>query len=307
MNRIFHFQITQQHAEEAIDFFLKSHGFSRHIISQLKKYDTGILVNNLHQNTRYHLKEGDLLSITIQESAPSQKIIPVPMDLNIVFEDEDILVLNKPADTPIHPSLNNYENSLANGVAFYYQKENSPFVFRCINRLDRDTTGLTIIAKNSLSSAILSSMVSRRLIHREYVAIVKGNPPDSGTIDAPIGRKSDSAIERIVDFECGEVAVTHYQKLVCDNNHSLLKLKLETGRTHQIRVHMKHIGYPLIGDYLYHPDYTYIKRQALHSYRLTFTHPITKEPLEFIAPLPPDMAEILPSSCSDLLEEHTFH
>ena len=298
MNRMFHFQITKQHAEEAIDFFLKSHGFSRHIISQLKKYEDGILVNQIHQNTRYHLKSGDLLSINIKEEAPSQKIVPVPMELNIVFEDEDILVLNKPADTPIHPSLNNYDNSLANGVAYYYQKETSPFVFRCINRLDRDTTGLTIIAKNSLSSAILSSMVSKRLIHREYLAIVEGNTPDSGTINAPIGRKSDSAIERMIDFEHGEVAVTHYTKLAYHNNHSLIKLKLETGRTHQIRVHMKHIGYPLIGDYLYHPDYMYIKRQALHSYRLIFTHPITKEPLEFTAPLPEDMMGIVPFSFS---------
>ncbi|MBQ4531381.1 MAG: RluA family pseudouridine synthase [Lachnospiraceae bacterium] len=298
MNRMFHFHITKQNEEEAIDFFLKSHGFSRHIISQLKKYDDGILVNQQHQNTRYHLKNGDLLRVNIREESPSKKIVPVPMNLNIVFEDEDILVLNKPADTPIHPSLNNYENSLANGVAYYYQKEDSPFVFRCINRLDRDTTGLTIIAKNSLSSAILSSMVSKRLIHREYFAIVQGNPPDSGTVDAPIGRKSNSAIERMVDFEHGEKAVTHYKKLAYKNNHSLLKLKLETGRTHQIRVHMKHIGYPLIGDYLYNPDYTYIKRQALHSYRLTFTHPITRELLEFTAPLPGDMEGLVPFSFS---------
>ena len=298
MNRKFYFQITKQHADEAIDFFLKSHGYSRHIISQLKKYEDGILVNQLHQNTRYHLKTGDLLSINIREETSSQKIVPVPMSLAIVFEDEDILVLNKPADTPIHPSLNNYENSLAYGAAYYYQKENSPFVFRCINRLDRDTTGLTIIAKNSLSSAILSSMVSKRLIHREYLAIVQGNTPDSGTINAPIGRKPGSAMERMVDFKQGEHAVTHYQKLAFENNHSLLLLRLETGRTHQIRVHMKHIGYPLIGDYLYYPDYTYINRQALHSYRLTFTHPITRELLEFTAPLPGDMEGLVPFSFS---------
>lgn len=292
MNRTFHYHITEHDAGKAIDFFLKSHGFSRHIISGLKTHAQGILINHIHQNTKYRLQAGDLLTVTILEPTPSERIVPVPMELSIVYEDEDILVLNKPADTPIHPSMNNYENSLANGVAYYYQKETSPFVFRCINRLDRDTTGLTIVAKNSLSSAILSVMVSKRQIHREYMAIVSGIPPISGTIDAPIGRKSDSAIERTVDYEHGERAVTHYTRIACSQTHALLKLQLETGRTHQIRVHMKHIGYPLIGDYLYNPDYSIIKRQALHSCRLTFSHPITGVPLEFTAPLPDDMKMI---------------
>lgn len=292
MNRTFHYHITEHDAGKAIDFFLKSHGFSRHIISGLKTHFDGILVNHEHQNTKYLLQENDVLTVTIMEPAASEKIIPVLMELSIVYEDEDILVLNKPADTPIHPSMHNYENSLANGVAYYYQKESSPFVFRCINRLDRDTTGLTIIAKNSLSSAILSVMVSNRQIHREYMAIVSGITPMSGTINAPIGRKCDSAIERIVDYEHGERAITHYQRIACSKTHSLLKLQLETGRTHQIRVHMKHIGYPLIGDYLYNPDYSIIKRQALHSCRLTFSHPITGIPLEFTAPLPKDMKQI---------------
>lgn len=293
MNRTFTFSITESDASKAIDFFLKSHGFSRHIISGLKRTPQGILVNGAHANTKYSLCDGDVLTITITEETPSENIVPVAMDLCIVYEDEDILVVNKPADTPIHPSMNNYDNSLANGIAHYYRNESSPFVFRCINRLDRDTTGLTIIAKNQLSSAILSSMVGKREIHREYLAIVAGIPPASGTIDAPIGRKSDSCIERVVDFEHGERAITHYTTLSSDGVHSLVKLKLETGRTHQIRVHMKHLGFPLIGDYLYHPDYTKIRRQALHSHRLTFEHPITREPLEFTAPLPNDMQLVL--------------
>lgn len=293
MNRTFTYSITESDASKAIDFFLKSHGFSRHIISGLKRNPQGILVNGSHANTRYSLCTGDVLTITILEETPSENIIPMPINFSIVYEDEDILVVNKPADTPIHPSLNNYDNSLANGIAYYYRKESSPFVFRCINRLDRDTTGLTIIAKNQLSSAILSSMVGKREIHREYLAIVAGMPPAFGTIDAPIGRKSDSCIERMVDFEQGERAITHYTTLSSDGVHSLVKLKLETGRTHQIRVHMKHIGFPLIGDYLYHPDCTKIKRQALHSHRLTFVHPITREPMEFTAPLPEDMQSVL--------------
>ena len=135
------------------------------------------------------------------------------MDLDIVYEDEDILVLNKPADMPIHPSLNNYENTLANGVADYYQQKGKAYVFRCMNRLDRDTTGLTILAKHMLSAAILSQDVANRAVHRTYLAIVEGTLTGSGTIDAPIGRESDSLITRCIDYEHGERAVTHYRSL----------------------------------------------------------------------------------------------
>lgn len=294
MNRNFTYHIDIEHNNKAIDLFLKSHGFSRHILSGLKANPQGILLNGVHATTRQLLSTGDVLSIQILEEKPSQNILPMAAPLSVCYEDEDILVVNKPADTPIHPSMNNYDNSLANTVAYYYRKEDSPFVFRCINRLDRDTTGLTIIAKNALSSAILSSMVSRRKIHREYLAICSGIPPRQGTVNAPIARKSDSCVERIVDYEQGEQAITHYTRLTHTDTLSLLALKLETGRTHQIRVHMKYLGYPLIGDYLYHPDTSRINRQALHSYRLTFCHPITGEKLCFTAPLPEDMAAILP-------------
>ena len=194
---------------------------------------------------------------------------------------------------PIHPSLNNYYNSLANGLAWYFEQQNKPFIFRCVNRLDRDTSGLTIIAKHMLSAGILSAMVSRREIHREYLAVVHGRiTPEKGTIDAPICRLGDSIIERHVDFEKGERAVTHYCLKEYKNGHSLLSIHLETGRTHQIRVHMKYIGFPLVGDSLYNPsDITpaCITRQALHSHRLQFRHPITGEEMEFVQELPEDM------------------
>ena len=169
-----------------------------------------------------------------------------------------------------------------------------PFIFRCVNRLDRDTSGLTIIAKHVVSAAILSSMNARREIHREYRAIVRGHlTPESGVITAPLGRKDSSIIERTVDFDHGEKAVTYYQFLEEKNGHSLVSLRLGTGRTHQIRIHMKYIGFPLVGDYLYNPDMEYITRQALHSYRLTFLHPITGQKMDFTAPLPDDMKKIL--------------
>ena len=161
--------------------------------------------------------------------------------------------------------------------------------FRPVYRLDRDTTGLLIVAKHLLSASILSDMVGKREIHREYLAIVKGIPPENGTISAPIGRKKGSAILREVNFETGEPAVTHFARLEIRNGLSLVSLKLETGRTHQIRVHMGYIGCPLIGDYLYYPECSRISRQALHSHRLSFLHPITGKALSFTAPLPEDM------------------
>lgn len=252
-----------------------------------------ILIDDQWQYMKHVLQPGETLTVHVQEEASSEKIPPVELPLDIIYEDEDILVVNKPANMPIHPSLNNYYNSLANALAWYFEQQNKPFIFRCINRLDRDTSGLTIIAKHMLSAGILSSMVAQRAIHREYLAIVRGEvTPAQGTIDALIGRKSDSIIERMVDYEKGERAVTHYHLAEYKNGHSLLFIHLETGRTHQIRVHMKHIGFPLIGDHLYNPDMKHMQRQALHSHRLQFTHPITGESMDFTAPLPADMARL---------------
>ena len=173
---------------------------------------------------------------------------------------------------------------------WYYQQQKEAFIFRCANRLDRDTSGLTVVAKHMLSANILSGMGYRHEIEREYLAIVRGNVlPPSGTIDAPLSRMEGSIIERKVDFEHGERALTHYRVVEEKNGHSLVSLRLETGRTHQIRIHLKYLGFPLVGDYLYNPDMEYISRQALHSCRLRFVHPITKERMTFRAPLPEDM------------------
>ncbi len=294
MERILHYDITTQENGRSIEQFLRERGYSSQCIKELKKMPESILLNGRWEYMRTLMCTGDTLIVHIQEEASSEKIPPVEIPLSIIYEDEDIMVINKPADMPIHPSLNNYHNSLANGLAWYFEKQGTPFVFRCINRLDRDTSGLTIIAKHMLSGGILSSMAANRSIHREYRAIVRGFvTPADGTIDAPIARVGDSIIERRVDFEHGERAVTHYQTLAAQNGHSLLSIQLETGRTHQIRVHMKHIGHPLVGDYLYNPDMENIKRQALHSYRLRFSHPITGTALDFTAPLPDDMQKVL--------------
>ena len=294
MNRTLTYRITEQNTGQTIEQFLRSQGYSSQCIKELKKMPQSILINDEWQYMKHPLQPGETLVVQVQEETSSEKIPPVELPLDIVYEDEDILVINKPPHMPIHPSLNNYENSLANALAWYFAKQNKPFVFRCINRLDRDTSGLTIVAKHMLSAGILSAMVAERTIHREYLAIVRGEvTPTQGTIDAPIGRAGDSIIERKIDYEQGERAVTHYRLREYQNGHSLLSIHLETGRTHQIRVHMKHIGFPLVGDYLYNPDMEFIKRQALHSHRLQFVHPITKEAMDFTAPLPEDMKQVL--------------
>ena len=293
MNRTLTYTITASDATTKIEHFLRNKGYSRQLLISLKQEQDSVLVNDKPRYMNERLVDGDLLTIHIRENESSEKIEPVSLPLDILYEDEDLLVINKPAGMPIHPSINNYGNTLANALAYYFESQNKPFIFRCTNRLDRDTSGVTIIAKNQLSSGILSTMVMNHDVSREYLAIVKGTDlPDYGTIDAPIGRMPGSIIERRIDFEHGENAVTHYRVLERKNGHSLVSLKLETGRTHQIRIHMKYLGYPLIGDYLYNPDMEHIKRQALHSYRMTFTHPITGTPMDICAALPNDMKRL---------------
>ena len=289
--------IEEKNENQTIGQFLKEHGFSHPILVSLKKTHEGILLNGRWAYVSERMKINDTLTINIEETALNSKIEPVFFPLDIIFEDEDLLIVNKPANMPIHPSMGNHENTLANALVYYFKDQNSPFVFRCINRLDRDTTGLTIIAKNALSAAILGRQVSNRCIHRTYLAICEGKTNPNATIDAPIARANDSTIMRCINFEEGESAVTHYWQLAYHPtlNLSLVKLQLETGRTHQIRVHMKYVNHPLIGDFLYNPVTTMIKRQALHSSSLEFKHPITKEKMHFHAPLPADMECIFPS------------
>lgn len=288
MDRFFTYHITDDADEIILLDFLRQKGFSGHILSAMKADKGAIRLNGSRGYGRTLLKKGDLLEIRLLETEFSEKILPVPLDFQILYEDQDLLVVNKPAKMPVHPSQGNYENTLANAVAYYYEQKGEHFVYRCINRLDRDTTGALILAKNALSASLLSVQMKNRQIRRTYLALAQGCIPESGTITAPIARSGDSTIERIVDYEHGESAVTHYQRLDFQNGLSLAELHLETGRTHQIRVHMKQLGHPLPGDFLYNPDFRRILRQALHSYQIEFTHPITGKALLFTAPVPED-------------------
>ena len=294
MIRQFTYRIEPEYDSFTIREYLSLKGYPNAVFVQLKKTPESVLLNGIWAYMRTKLSARDELFIRLEESTSSAHILPVSMPLSICYEDEDILAVNKPAQMPVHPSLNHYDHTLANAVCGYYNDQEIPYTFRCVNRLDRDTTGLTLIAKHMLSSAILSTAAARREISREYIAIASGKTHESGTIDAPIGRVAGSTIERQIDFENGERAITHYRRLAYHDGLSLLSLHLETGRTHQIRVHLKSIGHPLIGDFLYNPTDTTIKRQALHSYRLTFSHPITGESFVLTAPLPDDMHCLFP-------------
>ncbi len=296
MERTFNYNIASSDANLTILQFLKNKGYSSSNVVALKKIEKSILVNGIWEHVTYRLNPGDQLTIRYTENDSSDNIVATPLPINIVYEDDDILIVDKPADMPVHPSQGNYENTLANALMYYYVQKGEAFTFRCINRLDRDTTGLVLLAKHAISAGILSMQMQRREIHRTYLALVEGVfQASEGTIDAPIARKGESIIEREVNFEIGERAVTHFKvvQTCCDCAYSLLSIRLETGRTHQIRVHMQHIGHPLIGDTLYPSDCSRIKRQALHSSQLYFRHPITGEEMVFSTALPNDMSRLL--------------
>lgn len=283
------YKIDKAYDGYKIGDFLKKQGYSKRNILALKRYPEKILVNGKWEFVNYILKDGDELMLRFEEVTSSVRIEPQDIPIDIIYEDEDILVVNKPSFMPIHPTVNHEKNTLANAVMYYYQKQGLEHVFRCMNRLDANTSGLTIMAKHKYSGAQLGDAMRNRNIHREYCAIVWGEDiPDEGCINMPIGKKEGSVIERMVR-EDGLDAITHYQVLQRKNGLSFVKLKLETGRTHQIRVHMKAIGHPLIGDDLYAPEHMLMNRQALHSAKLVFPHPMTGEEMTLECPLPMDM------------------
>ena len=313
MERTFTYNTEPADGGRKVLAFLRARGYSHHILGGLKPYADAVLRNGKPVRMSDQLRAGDTLTVTLRDEEPSENILAVPVPFSIVYEDEDIMVIDKPAGISIHPAPGHPADTLANGIAWHYAQKGIPYVFRCINRLDRDTTGLLILANNALASAVLTEDLQRRAIHRTYLAIACGETPEEGTIELPIGRKEGSLVERCVDEEKGQRAVTHYKKIrdlgepasediaekddsaLPSSRLSLLELRLETGRTHQIRVHMASIGHPLLGDTLYgDPEPSaLIGRQALHSWKLEFIHPITKEEMQFTAPLPDDMSFVL--------------
>lgn len=250
------------------DYLTKRLGFSTSLIAKVK-YDN-VFLNGTPVHMRALVNSGDKIEILMPEL--DSDIEPIDIKLKIIYEDDYILVVDKPKNMPIHPSRGNSLPTLANAVRAYIGK---PFVFRSLTRLDRDTSGLVLIAKDQLSCAILSRDIKSGRIQKSYVAIVVGTPNAFGVIDAPIERESEGSIKRIVR-EDGKRAVTEYHLLSSNGDRSLIKVNLITGRTHQIRVHMAHIGHPLYADFLY-GERVDGETYTLRCVELEFTHPITKE------------------------------
>lgn len=242
----------------------------------------------------------DTIDVFLDMEEDNSNIVPRKMELSILYEDDGLLILDKPPYLPIHPSIKHYEDSLSNGVRYYFDEIALKKKIRPINRLDRDTSGIVLFAKNEYVQECLVKQMKHSCFKKEYIAVVEGMLEKKvGTIDLPIARKLGSIIEREVCIDgCGENAITHYEviKEICHS--SIVKIHLETGRTHQIRVHFSYIGHPIVGDTLYGIDThtaPFIQRQALHAYKVSFFHPITKKQMDFCSPIPEDIKQLISS------------
>lgn len=248
-----------------------------------------IEVNNKVENLSYKLSLGDIISVELERDE-SQNIEPEKMDIDVIYEDSDILVVNKSSGMVVHPTRRYTSGTLANGVLYYFKEKNENCIVRLVNRLDMDTSGLIIIAKNQFSHMALARDFEKDGFEKSYIAVVHGNLEENqGTIDLPIYRPGDGSINRIVD-DRGQRSITHFKVIERIGSNDIVKLTLETGRTHQIRVHLSYIGHPIFGDSLYgNSEDEYIKRQALHAYSIKINQPRTGEPLVFETELPDDM------------------
>ena len=223
----------------------------------------------------------------------NDNIVPTKMELNILYEDDGLLILNKPAGIAVHPSILHFSDSLSNGVRFYFDSISLKKKIRPVIRLDKDTSGIVIFAKNEYIQECLISQMKFKNFQKEYIAICSGIFDNKkGTVNLPIGRKDGSIIERCIRLD-GDTAITHYEVTSEHSNYSVVKCLLETGRTHQIRVHMSAIGHYILGDTLYGEHDSKFKRQLLHAYKIKFIHPIKNTPVEYIANIPDDIAKLI--------------
>lgn len=283
--RRFQFKITKNFDGTDIKNVLKRHfGISERLMIKLKNAN-GIFLNGNPEFVIRHVHTGDLLEIQLTDEA-SENIVPNNIPLDILYEDEDILAVNKPAGMPTHPSIRHYEGTLANAVCHYYRSR--PFTFRAVTRLDRYTSGIVLIAKNSLSAHILSQSMRENKIKKEYIAVCCGIPaPSSGRISAPIRRQSDGIIKRCISPD-GKPAVSDYEVIDTYGKISLVRLFPLTGRTHQLRLHLSHIGTPIYADFLYGKEIPG-ERTRLHCRQISFPHPFSCENLVLSAPVLADM------------------
>jgi 23S rRNA pseudouridine1911/1915/1917 synthase len=256
--------------------------------------DGRIKINGQRVKLNHIIKTGDLLEIDVSKDE-DQNIEPEPMELDIVLEDDDVIVINKPPFTVVHPTRRHQSGTLANGVLYHFRSKGENCIVRLVSRLDMDTSGLIVIAKNQYSHMFLAMEMEKNNFIKGYTAVAWGNiHPPKGTINQPIYKPQDDSIKRIVD-ERGQESITHYEVKESLKDAEIVKLQLETGRTHQIRVHLSHLGNPIIGDTLYGRggEEELIKRQALHASHLGFVHPRTKEFIELSCDLPEDIKNLI--------------
>lgn len=268
--------------------FLRTYcNVSARTLAKLKRIEGAILLNGTSVRAVDFVKFGDKISIEIP-SGISEGVAPIDIPVDVMYEDEFLIVLNKPPFMPVHPTKIHQEDTLANALAFYAQKRGEHYTFHAVNRLDRNTSGLVIVAKDRHTASVLSASY----ITKHYTAFVMGNIADKGTVDAPIALADNSKIVRKVSDK-GKKAVTHYTPIMYCNDFTVLELILETGRTHQIRCHMSHIGHPLLGDDLYGGSLDKINRHALHCGYISFVHPINNKEISLSAHLPRDMKSLI--------------
>jgi 23S rRNA pseudouridine1911/1915/1917 synthase len=287
--------VTEAESPVLLREFLKNKQISKAALTDIKFHGGALFVNESEVTVRTALSNGDVVKVFFPPEKQSDSMEAEKIKLDIVYEDEHFLVINKPPGMPTIPSLYKPKGSLAAGVLFYYQVNNIPSTFHAVNRLDKDTSGIVLVAKHRYAHFLMSKKQQDKTIKREYIALVHGElQNEKGTINSPIGRNPKSIIERMVR-EDGQPSITHFEKLdyVSKYDLSKVRLKLETGRTHQIRVHMASIGHPLIGDDLYGGSIELIERQALHSEQTKFIHPFTGEEVQVTVELPDDMKNLL--------------
>lgn len=295
-------RVEKESANIRIDKFLRTYldsngqkGYSR---STIQKYinDGSITVNSLNVQPDYIVKFDDKIDINVTQTPDFSELKPQNIRLNIVFEDNDIIVVNKPSGMVVHPAHGNPDGTLVNALIFHCNQLASlglPHRPSIVHRLDKDTSGLMVCAKTNEAFLNLIEQFKTKQIRKEYIAIVKGSvKSDYCKLDMPIGRHSKQRQNMAVSFLESKEAITEYRVLFRCDDFSVLKVRIHTGRTHQIRVHMAYIGHPVLGDTKYGRKSDYIDRQALHAWRLEFVHPITKKKVQFKAGIPEDMKNV---------------
>lgn len=289
--------ITQELAGIKVDTLLKRHlHLSGTVVRRIKWLPDGILVDGARVNTRFCPQEGQVLSVRLDDRSRRSGIVPAPGPLDILYEDGDMVVLNKAPGVSVHPGPGHFDDTLGNFLLDHYDREGETADFHPVHRLDRGTSGLLAAAKHPHAQEVLKNQLHTNAFRRTYLAVCEGIPQmPEGTIEAPLGPKPGSLMEQMVRPD-GKFARTRYKVLGTYGGRALVELELDTGRTHQIRVHMAHLGHPLTGDFLYgREDRELIGRPALHSHRLELNHPVTGERLTFTAPVPQDMEALMRS------------